>query len=274
MVISPWPPSKFLKHSHFWRGIVSELPGVISRHTTWRRCNSETCAFYMSRAKGQENIGKCVRLCTIANIIRENAKIQLSRKLETRFVQHKHATTQKHKNTTTQHNHAKTQTHKRRKTQTRKRTKTQPHNTIPQKHKHKHKNKNTIPHKKQTQRQKRKHKKHKNNATATFDHNWNVQYNARSVRQSTLRILQSTTQHYSVQHSTTPYYKVLHSTSPYYKDLQSTTQYYSALQSTTPVLLCTTKYYSTLYYKVLLYSPKAPRLKKFNRDWFFQSEID
>ena len=40
---------------------------------------------------------------------------------------------------------------------------------------------------------------------------------------------------------TTLYYKVL-------------LQYYSVLQSTTPVLLCTTKYYSstTLYYKVLL----------------------
>ena len=60
-------------------------------------------------------------------------------------------------------------------------------------------------------------------------------------------------QHYSVLHSITP---VLLCTTKYYS---STTkyillQYYSVLQSTTPVLLCTTKYYpsTTLYYKVLL----------------------
>ena len=86
-----------------------------------------------------------------------------------------------------------------------------------------------------------------------------------------------TTQIYSVLHSTTKYYSgttlyytvllqyfsVLQSTTPalilYYKVLL---QYYSVLQSTTivllqrttPVLLCTTKYYSStiLYYKVLL----------------------
>ena len=46
-------------------------------------------------------------------------------------------------------------------------------------------------------------------------------------------------------------YSVLQSTTLYCKVLR---QYYSALHSTTPVLLCTTKYYSssTLYYKVLL----------------------
>ena len=72
--------------------------------------------------------------------------------------------------------------------------------------------------------------------------------------------MQSTTpvqvllQYYSVLQSTTP---VLLCTSRYYS---STTlyckvllQYYTALQSATPVLLCTTKYYSsnTLYYTVL-----------------------
>ena len=47
------------------------------------------------------------------------------------------------------------------------------------------------------------------------------------------------------------YYSVLQSTTVYYKVLL---QYYSVLQSTTPVLLCTTRYYSstTLCYKVLL----------------------
>ena len=62
-------------------------------------------------------------------------------------------------------------------------------------------------------------------------------------------------QYYSVLQSTNP---VLLCTTKYYS---STTlyytvllQYYSVLQSTAPVLLCTTKYYSstTLYYKVLL----------------------
>ena len=60
-------------------------------------------------------------------------------------------------------------------------------------------------------------------------------------------------QYYSVLQSTTPVLlcttKYYSSTTLYYKVLL---QYYSALQSTTPVLLCTTKYYSstTLYYKV------------------------
>ena len=74
-------------------------------------------------------------------------------------------------------------------------------------------------------------------------------------------VLLRTTTYYS---RTTLYYKVL---LQYYSVLRSTTlyckvlrQYYSALHSTTPVLLCTTKYYSsstpvlqstTLYYKVL-----------------------
>ena len=53
------------------------------------------------------------------------------------------------------------------------------------------------------------------------------------------------TKYYS---STTKYYSVLQSTSPV---LLRTTKYYS---STTPILLCTTKYYSstTLYYRALL----------------------
>ena len=74
-----------------------------------------------------------------------------------------------------------------------------------------------------------------------------------------------TTQIYSVLHSTTKYYSVLHSTTPLLlcttKYYSSTTlykvllQYYSVLQSTTPVLFRTTKYYSStiLYYKVLLF---------------------
>ena len=59
----------------------------------------------------------------------------------------------------------------------------------------------------------------------------------------------------SVLHSATPVLlcttKYYSSTTLYYKVLL---QYYSVLQSTTPVLLCTTKYYSstTLYYTVLL----------------------
>ena len=84
-----------------------------------------------------------------------------------------------------------------------------------------------------------------------------------------LDVLQSTTpvplQHYSVLQSTTPVLLWLPSSAPvllcttkyysstalYYKVLL---QYYSVLRSTTPVLLCTTKYYSstTLYYEVLL----------------------
>ena len=61
-----------------------------------------------------------------------------------------------------------------------------------------------------------------------------------------------TTQYYKVL---LRYYSVLHSTTPV---LLCTTKYYSStnsvLQSTTPVLLCTRKYYSstTQYYKVLL----------------------
>ena len=81
--------------------------------------------------------------------------------------------------------------------------------------------------------------------------------------QSTTPVLQSTTPYYKVLlRTTTPYYKVLlRTTTPYYKVLlqyysvlQSTIlQYYSVLQSTTPVLLRTTKYYSstTEYYSVL-----------------------
>ena len=55
-------------------------------------------------------------------------------------------------------------------------------------------------------------------------------------------------QYYSVLQSAIP---VLLCTTKYYS---STTLYYTVLQRTTPVLLCTTKYYSstTLYYKVLL----------------------
>ena len=62
-------------------------------------------------------------------------------------------------------------------------------------------------------------------------------------------------QYYSVLQSTTPVLlcttKYYSSTTPYYTVLL---QYYSVLHSATPVLLCTTKYYSstTLYYKVLL----------------------
>ena len=90
-----------------------------------------------------------------------------------------------------------------------------------------------------------------------------------SVLQRTTPVLVCTTKYYS---STTLYYKVLlqyysvlqkyySSTSLYYKVLL---QYYSVLHRTTPVLLCTTKYYSStnsvlqsttpvlLYYKVLL----------------------
>ena len=68
-------------------------------------------------------------------------------------------------------------------------------------------------------------------------------------------VLQSATKYYSVLHGTTP---VLLCTTKYYSSTtlyyQVLLQYYSVLQSTTPVLLCTTKYYSstTLYYKVLL----------------------
>ena len=82
------------------------------------------------------------------------------------------------------------------------------------------------------------------------------------VIQSTIlyyKVLLGTTKYYS---STTLYYKVLlhyysvlHSTTTYYS---STTlydkvllQYYSVLQSTNPVLLCTTKYYSSTTYSVL-----------------------
>ena len=60
--------------------------------------------------------------------------------------------------------------------------------------------------------------------------------------------------YYSVLHSTTPVLlcttKYYSSTTLYYKVLL---QYYAVLQSTTPVLFCITKYYSstTLYYKVL-----------------------
>ena len=76
------------------------------------------------------------------------------------------------------------------------------------------------------------------------------------------RVLLCTTQYYA---STTLYYKVLRQYYLYYNVLL---QYYSVLPSSTPVLLCTTKYYSsttpvllcttkyysspTLYYKVLL----------------------
>ena len=84
------------------------------------------------------------------------------------------------------------------------------------------------------------------------------------VLQSTTPALLRTTKYYS---STTKYYSVLQST-PYYKVLLCTTKYYSdrndvrttsiqycsVLQSTTPVLLRTTKCYSstTPYYEVLL----------------------
>ena len=62
------------------------------------------------------------------------------------------------------------------------------------------------------------------------------------------KVLFWTTKYYSVLQSTTP---VLLCTTKYYS---STTLYYTVLQRTTPVLLCTTKYYSstTQYYKVLL----------------------
>ena len=86
-----------------------------------------------------------------------------------------------------------------------------------------------------------------------------------SVLQSTTPVLLSTTQYYNVL---LQYYSVLQSITLYCKVLlqydsvlQSTTlyckvllQYYSVLHSAIPVLLCTTKYYSstTLYYKVLL----------------------
>ena len=63
--------------------------------------------------------------------------------------------------------------------------------------------------------------------------------------------------------STTLYYKVL---LQYYSDkvplqyYKVLAQYYSVLQSTAPVLLCTTKYYSStnLYYKVLLQYYSVP----------------
>ena len=65
----------------------------------------------------------------------------------------------------------------------------------------------------------------------------------------------STTLYYNVLQRTTP---VLLCTTKYYSSTtlycKALLQYYSVLQSTTPVLLCTTRYYSstTLYYKVLL----------------------
>ena len=57
----------------------------------------------------------------------------------------------------------------------------------------------------------------------------------------TVRI-QGTTKYYSVLQETTKYY---------YTELHSTIKYYTVLQSTAPVLVCTTKYYSstTLYYQ-------------------------
>ena len=83
-----------------------------------------------------------------------------------------------------------------------------------------------------------------------------------SVLQRTTTYYSSTTKYYS---STTKYYSVLQSTTTYYSSTtlryKALRQYYSILHSTTPVLLCTTKYYSsttkyysstTLYYKVLL----------------------
>ena len=78
-----------------------------------------------------------------------------------------------------------------------------------------------------------------------------------SVLQSTTPVLQSTT---PVPQKTTPILlrttKDYSSTTLYYKVLL---QYYSVLQSTTPVLLCTTKYYSstTPYCKVLLCTTKC-----------------
>ena len=66
---------------------------------------------------------------------------------------------------------------------------------------------------------------------------------------STTPVLLCTTQYYA---STTLYYPVLHvllCTTKYYA---STTLYYKVLQRPTPVLLCTTKYSTTLYYTVLL----------------------
>ena len=83
--------------------------------------------------------------------------------------------------------------------------------------------------------------------------------------QNSTPVLQNTTpyykvllQYYSVLLRTTKYYSVLQSTTSYYKVLLQyysvLLQYYSVLQSTTPVLLRTTKNYSstTPYYKVLL----------------------
>ena len=75
-----------------------------------------------------------------------------------------------------------------------------------------------------------------------------------SVLQNTTPVLLCTTKYYSVLQSLKP---VLQSTTPYYKVLICSTKYYCLLQSTTPVpqsstpvLLCTTKYYSStiLYY--------------------------
>ena len=76
-------------------------------------------------------------------------------------------------------------------------------------------------------------------------------------------------QYYSALRSTTKYYSVLQSTTPVLlcttKNYSSTTKYYSVLQSTNPVLLRTTKYYAsttkyysrtTPYYKVLLCTTK------------------
>ena len=79
------------------------------------------------------------------------------------------------------------------------------------------------------------------------------------VLQSSIPYWKSTTLYYKVL---IQYYSVLQSTTLYYTVLL---QYYSVLHSATPVLLCTTKYYSsttkyysstTLYYKVLLCTTK------------------
>ena len=71
----------------------------------------------------------------------------------------------------------------------------------------------------------------------------------RTTKYYKVLVLFRTTKYYS---RTTPYYRNYFSTSPYYKVLlqyysvlQSLLQYYSVLQSTTPVLLRTTKYYSS-----------------------------
>ena len=57
---------------------------------------------------------------------------------------------------------------------------------------------------------------------------------------------------------TTKYYSSTTHTTPYYKYYSVLLQYYAVLQSTTPVLTCTTKYCSStnLYYKVLLCTTK------------------